>query len=112
MTTFPRRTALGLALGATVLATIADTGTAFAASSAPNPVPVPLDGLFDNDGIDTATTHDGNFDGSGYTFPAEGLPSGPTTVDGVPFAFPTAAGKNNIVAMGQQIPLPKGRYVT
>ncbi|MFC0438965.1 alpha-L-fucosidase [Kutzneria buriramensis] len=113
MTTFPRRTALGLALGATALATISTgTGAAFAASDAPNPVPVPLDGLFDNDGIDTATTHDGNFDGSGYTFPAEGLPSGPITVDGVPFTFPAATGKNNIVAMGQQIPLPKGRYVT
>src|SRR2546426_811380 len=44
----------------------------------PPPVPVPLEGWFSNDGIDSASAHDGDFDGSGYTFPAEHLPLGQT----------------------------------
>jgi alpha-L-fucosidase len=78
----------------------------------PDPVVVPISQHFDNDGIDSASARDGNFDGSGYTFPAEALPTGSITVDGVPFAFPSAAPgvTNNIVAMGQRLDLPRGRY--
>ena len=80
----------------------------------PDPVPVPLDGLYDNDGIDTASAPGGDFDGSGYTFPGEELPAGRVEVDGVPFLFPaaTAGAKNNVVALGQRIELPKGRYLS
>jgi alpha-L-fucosidase len=75
---------------------------------------VPLDGYFDNDGIDTATPRDGDFDGSGYAFPGEEFPSGLIEVDGVPYLFPSSAPgvANNIVAMGQRITLPRGRYAT
>jgi alpha-L-fucosidase len=78
----------------------------------PDPVVVSLDQYFDNDGIDTAAARDGDFDGSGYAFPAEALPAGTITVDGLPFTFPTAApgAKNNIVALGQRIDLPRDRY--
>jgi alpha-L-fucosidase len=78
----------------------------------PAPVVVPISQYFDNDGIDSASARDGNFDGSGYTFPAEALPTGSITVDGVPFAFPSSAAgvRNNVVAMGQRIDLPSGRY--
>jgi alpha-L-fucosidase len=78
----------------------------------PQPVIVPLDRYYDNDGIDTASARDGNFDGSGYTYPAEGLPSGRVLVDGVPYAFPSAAPgvKNNIIGLGQRIEVPKGKY--
>ncbi|AHI01162.1 alpha-L-fucosidase [Kutzneria albida] len=118
MPTYPRRNVLGMALGATVLATVSGTGTAFAsaapATTVPDPVPVPLDGYFDNDGIDSIALHDGNFDGSGYTYPAEVFAAGRIVVDGVPYQFPSSApgAKNNVVAMGQRITLPKGRYTS
>ncbi|MFB9927074.1 alpha-L-fucosidase [Amycolatopsis halotolerans] len=127
MTTFPRRHALGMALGGAVL--LGTAGTAAAASGPaqpvvtdgagapvvppPPPVPVPLDAWFDNDGIDSASAHDGNFDGSGYTFPAEQIPAGTTvTAGGVPYLLGSAAAgaKNNVIALGQRIDLPKGRY--
>ena len=125
MTTFPRRHVLGMALGTaagTALAA-ATSGTAAATTAttaptqqpvpAPAPVPVPLDAYFNNDGIDSATVHDGDFDGSGYTFPAEGLPVGrTTTVAGLPFVIGAAAAgaQNDIAAVGQRITLPQGRY--
>jgi len=99
---------------AALLAGMTPTATAdpLQTTAAPNPVVVPITQYFDNDGIDSASARDGNFDGSGYTFPAEALPTGGITVDGVPFAFPSAAAgaKNNVVAMGQRIDLPQGRY--
>src|SRR4051795_13529459 len=80
------------------------------ATAVPAPVVVPIDRYFDNDGIDSAAARDGNFDGSGYAFPAEALPTGQITVDGVPYAFPSAAPgvRNNAVAMGQRVDLPQG----
>ncbi|MFL6124521.1 alpha-L-fucosidase [Actinophytocola sp.] len=83
-----------------------------AAAAVPEPVVVPIEAYFDNDGIDSASARDGDFDGSGYTFPAEALPAGQITVDGVPYAFPSAAAGavNNAVAMGQRVDLPRGRY--
>jgi alpha-L-fucosidase len=92
------------------------TSTAAAApvatAAVPQPVVVPIERYFDNDGIDSASARDGNFDGSGYTFPAEALPAGQVTVDGVPYSFPSAAPgtTNNAVALGQRLDLPQGRY--
>ena len=118
-----RRQVFGLAGGAALVATAGRLSPAAAAApdgstgsgfvQPPAPVPVPLDAAFNNDAIDTATAHDGNFDGSGYTFPAEALPSGQTTVDGVAYLLGTAApgAKNNVVALGQQLTLPKGSYL-
>lgn len=87
---------------------------AASAADAPAPLTVPIGHLFDNDGIDTASDRTGNFDGSGYAFPAEGLPSGQVTADGVPYLFPgnSQTKNNNAVATGQRIELPKGRYLT
>ncbi|WP_405623835.1 alpha-L-fucosidase [Streptomyces sp. NBC_00076] len=88
-----------------------DTGAVWGA--VPDPVPVPLDAYADNDGIDTAAARGGDFDGSGYTFPGEELPAGRVEVDGVPYLFPSSgSGANNVVAMGQRIELPKGRYLS
>lgn len=83
-----------------------------AAAAVPPPVVVPIERYFDNDGIDSASARDGNFDGSGYTFPGEALPTGQVTVDGVPYTFPSAAPgtNNNVVALGQRLDLPQGRY--
>ncbi|WP_372665510.1 alpha-L-fucosidase [Amycolatopsis kentuckyensis] len=127
MTTFPRRQALGIALGGAVAlsaAGLTPAGAAVPVDAAPDspgtpivppppPVPVALDPWFSNDGIDSASATGGDFDGSGYTFPAEHLPAGrTTTVGGVPFTLGSAAAgaKNNIAATGQTIDLPKGRY--
>ncbi|WIV54540.1 alpha-L-fucosidase [Amycolatopsis nalaikhensis] len=127
MTTLPRRQALGIALGGAVAlgtAGLTPAGAAVPVDAAPDspdtpivppppPVPVPLDAWFSNDGIDSASATGGDFDGSGYTFPAEHLPVGRTaTVGGVPFRLGSAAAgaKNDIAATGQKIDLPKGRY--
>ncbi|WP_407563653.1 alpha-L-fucosidase [Streptomyces sp. 184] len=91
-----------------------DTATADDWGRVPDPVPVPLTGLYDNDGIDTADARGGDFDGSGYTYPGEELPAGPVEVDGFPFDFPGAgAGEpDNVVAMGQRVELPPGHYLS
>ncbi|GIF00858.1 alpha-L-fucosidase [Paractinoplanes rishiriensis] len=78
-----------------------------------DPVPVPLDDLFDNNGIGVAAG-DANLDGSGHGFPAAGMPTGSVTVDGVPYriAATSAAGQNdNVVALGQSVAVPAGQYV-
>lgn len=132
MSPYPRRQVLGAAAGAAAAAVLPlTTATATAARAAepvvddraagagsswvpvPDPLPVPLDTLFGNDGIDTAAARGGDFDGSGYTFPGEELPAGRVEVDGVPFDFPasTAGAANNLVALGQRIDLPRGRYL-
>ncbi|MEU3338601.1 alpha-L-fucosidase [Streptomyces sp. NPDC006668] len=127
MSPYPRRQVLGAAVAVTAVGALPLTAAskALAAEPAggkgaagwvpvPDPVPVPLDSLHDNDGIDTATARGGDFDGSGYTFPGEELPAGRVEVDGVPFDFPasTAGAKNNVVALGQRVDLPRGRYLS
>ncbi|MGW1558014.1 alpha-L-fucosidase [Streptomyces sp. NPDC002144] len=127
MSPYPRRQVLGAAVAVTAVGALPLTAAskALAAEPAggkgaagwvpvPDPVPVPLDSLHDNDGIDTATARGGDFDGSGYTFPGEELPAGRVEVDGIPFDFPasTAGAKNNVVALGQRVDLPRGRYLS
>ncbi|MEU9991770.1 alpha-L-fucosidase [Streptomyces sp. NPDC048045] len=122
MSTYPRRRILGTAAGVTAAAALPLTTAAPARAgerrgpwaAVPDPVPVALDDLYDNDGIDTASARGGDFDGSGYTFPGEELPAGRIEVDGVPFLFPAAAAgaRNNAVALGQRLGLPKGRYLS
>ncbi|MFE9612405.1 alpha-L-fucosidase [Streptomyces sp. NPDC006012] len=134
MSTYPRRQVLGATAVAAASAALPLTAVpqARAATEAPaglqartdgppapwgtvpDPLTVPLTGLFDNDGIDSAAAPGGDFDGSGYTFPGEELPAGRIEVDGVPFDFPasTEGTPNNVVALGQRIDLPAGRYLS
>src|SRR4051794_29927658 len=122
MSTYPRRQVLGAAAGVTAAAalplTVATTARAADRpgpwAAVPDPVPVPLDALYDNDGIDTSSARGGDFDGSGYTFPGEELPAGRVEVDGGPFLFPAsvADARNNLVALGQRLDLPKGHYLS
>ncbi|MGW4515776.1 alpha-L-fucosidase [Streptomyces sp. NPDC004393] len=133
MSTYPRRQVLGaaavVAAGATLPLSAPPAAAASAGSAAgsadsatprpqwvpvPTPVLVPLDAHFDNDGIDTAAARGGDFDGSGYTFPGEELPTGRVEVDGIPFVLGSSAAgaSNNVVALGQRIDLPKGRYLS
>ncbi len=93
------------------------SGTAATAALAPaqqgtDPVPVPLTGYVDNDGIG-ASPGQADFDGSHYSFPADQMPAaGTVTLDGVRYDFPAAAGNDNVVALGQDIAVPRGHYVT
>ncbi|GGU26935.1 alpha-L-fucosidase [Streptomyces violascens] len=129
MTELPRRHVLGMTAGAAVGAALLSPATADANplttstgaaakggewGTVPAAVPVALDRWFDNDGIDTASARGGDFDGSGYTFPGDELPSGNVQLDGVTYVFPGAAAgaKNNVVALGQRIDLPRGRYLS
>ncbi|GAA3783809.1 hypothetical protein GCM10023083_19830 [Streptomyces phyllanthi] len=76
--------------------------------------PVDLTAHFDSDGISThENTQDGDFDGTGRTYPAEELPAaGPLTFEGVRYTFPSYAdgALDNVTAKGQTIPVPPGRY--
>ncbi|MGW2646884.1 alpha-L-fucosidase [Streptomyces sp. NPDC001393] len=121
MSMYPRRLILGAAAGLTAASALPLTasparaaGPQVAWATVPEPVPVPLDALYDNDGIDTAAARGGDFDGSGYTFPGDELPPGRIEVDGIPFDFPasTAGARNNVVALGQRIELPRGHYLS
>jgi hypothetical protein len=77
-----------------------------------NFVQISLLPYLNNKGIGSAPGQ-GNFDGSGYAYPADQLPpSGQTVLNGVPYLFPSSApGTNdNIAALGQTIMLPPGNY--
>jgi alpha-L-fucosidase len=75
---------------------------------------VDLSSAFDNDGISTeANRTDGDFDTSGYTYPAEELPAaGEVRFGRVPFRFGSGAdgAENNVIADGETLTVPAGRY--
>ncbi len=77
-------------------------------------VPVDLAAVLDADGVTSEFyLGDGDFDGSGNTYPAAQLPqTGQVTDDGVPFLFVNGGEgtPNNVV--GSTIPLPAGNYAT
>ncbi|MBF8187516.1 twin-arginine translocation signal domain-containing protein [Nonomuraea sp. K274] len=76
--------------------------------------PVDLSSQLDNDGVSGhETMADGDYDGAGYTYPAEELPApGAYTLQGLTFAFPAYGDgvKNNVTAQGQTIDVPAGGY--
>ncbi|MEV0847685.1 glycoside hydrolase N-terminal domain-containing protein [Streptomyces sp. NPDC049954] len=77
-------------------------------------VPVDISASFDNDGISTAADPGaGDFDGAGYSYPAEQLPTpGAFASAGVSFTFPGAEDgrDDNLQARGQTLELPGGQY--
>ncbi|MEV4113538.1 Tat pathway signal sequence domain protein [Nonomuraea sp. NPDC049695] len=76
--------------------------------------PVDLSAHLDSDGVSThETMTDGDFDGSGYTYPAEELPpAGPLAHEGLSFVFPAYGdgAKNNVTGQGQAITVTAGTY--
>ncbi len=85
-------------------------------TAAPSPTggftQVSLLSYLNNKGIGSAPG-EANFDGSGFSYPANQLPpGGPTPLGGVLYQFPKSAPKanDNIVALGQVIKLPPGNY--
>jgi alpha-L-fucosidase 2 len=75
---------------------------------------VDLSALYTVDGVSSAAaTTDGNFDGSGYTYPAEEMPSPGLFVNGdVAWKFPGYADgqRNAVVPSGQTLTVPSGTY--
>lgn len=81
-------------------------------SSGPS-VKLDLSGLRDNKAF--ALQPDGaNFDGLGSGYPAQYLPAANFTYSGVNYDFPqyNASGYDNVLATGQIIEVPKGRYLS
>jgi alpha-L-fucosidase 2 len=76
--------------------------------------PVDLAGLLDNDAVSNEFfMGNGDFDGTGRTYPAAQLPqTGHVTSDGVDFTFfnGSEGDPNNVIPAGQTVPLPAGRY--
>jgi alpha-L-fucosidase len=70
---------------------------------------VPLAALANNDGFGVTTDEDGGFDGEGFTYPRSAMPTGVTSVAGVPFEL-LGNGDDNVVALGQSVDLPDGRF--
>lgn len=133
MWTRPRRTSIALGVASAVTVAVAVTGGTAAGSTRPatastgtagsarvsqaaasgpgEPVPVPLSGYLNNDGIGSAPGQ-ANFDGSGYSYPADQMPAaGPVSLGGVPYQFPASAGDDNVVAEGQAITVAQGHYI-
>jgi hypothetical protein len=77
-------------------------------------VPVDVGPHLNNDGITSEFyMGDGDFDGAGRTYPSAQLPqTGRLTDDGIPFLFVNGAEDtlNNVLAAGQVIAVPAGRY--
>ncbi|EFG10135.1 glycosyl hydrolase family 95 catalytic domain-containing protein [Streptomyces clavuligerus] len=76
--------------------------------------PVDLAAHFDNDAITTEMFFgDGDFDGTGRTYPMAQLPqTGRTTDDQITFSFANGSegSKNNVVAAGQRVAVEPGSY--
>jgi alpha-L-fucosidase len=78
----------------------------------PAPLPVPIAAAFDNAGIASGPAGGVGFDGHGRTFRVADLRRGRVVYAGVPYEFAPAAGRgnDNLVARGQRLVLPRGRY--
>lgn len=76
--------------------------------------PQDLTGIWNHDGVATLeATDDGNFDGSGWSFPAEQLPTaGLAVVGGRAYLMPSTEGdaSNFVEARGQVVPLRQDAY--
>jgi alpha-L-fucosidase len=75
-------------------------------------VQIPLSSYLNNKGIGSAPGQ-GDFDGSGYSYPASQLPpAGQRVINGVPYQFPGNRPRayDNIAALGQTVMLPQGNY--
>ncbi|ROW11961.1 hypothetical protein VPNG_05232 [Cytospora leucostoma] len=76
-------------------------------------VPINISGLRNNRAF-ALSPNDANFDALGSGYPAQYLPAENFTYGGVNFIFPqyqTHNGSDNVIAQGQALDFPRGRYV-
>ena len=73
--------------------------------------PLDISNLYNNRGF-AMKVNDSNFDGNGGGYPADSLPPSQFVYNGINFTFPqySSAGNDNVLALGQIIQVPKGRY--
>jgi alpha-L-fucosidase len=86
---------------------IVDTG-----SSGSNPsIPLDISSLYNNRGF-AMWPEDANLDNLGNAYPAQYLPPQNFIYDGINFTFPqyNASGNDNVLALGQTVQVPQGRY--
>lgn len=75
--------------------------------------PQDLTGSYDTDGVSAKDSGQGDFDGSGFSFPAESMPpAGTGALDGGAYLFPDTSGtaKNFTTADGQTLQLDRRAY--
>lgn len=76
-------------------------------------LPVDISSLRNNRGF-AMIPNDADFDGLGSGYPAQYLPAENFTYGGVDFIFPqyqVSYGSDNVIAQGQALDIPRGRYV-
>jgi len=86
-----------------------NVGTSY---NAVNPsFPVDLSSMYNNRGF-AMKPGDSNLDGSGSGYPANSLPPSNFIYNGINFTFPTyqKSGNDNVLAIGQTVKVPQGRY--
>lgn len=73
--------------------------------------PIDLSSLYNNRGF-AMRPNDSNLDGSGSGYPANSLPPSNFIYNGINFTFPTyqTSGNDNVLATGQTVKVPQGRY--
>lgn len=81
-------------------------------SSGRNPsIPLDISSLYNNRGF-AMKPNDSNLDGYGAGYPADSLPPPNFVYNGINFTFPkyNSTGNDNVLALGQTIQVPQGRY--
>ncbi|KAI0769990.1 glycoside hydrolase superfamily [Fomes fomentarius] len=75
--------------------------------------PVDISALYDNRAFGM-TPNEANFDGAGGSYPAQSIPPSTFVYSGFNYSFPEyrAAGNDNLIAVGQHIPVPHGKYLS
>jgi alpha-L-fucosidase len=75
--------------------------------------PVDISSLYNNRGF-AIKANDSNFDGEGSGYPADSLPPSNFIYNGINFTFPTYknSGNDNVLALGQTVQVPEGRYLS
>ena len=75
--------------------------------------PVDLSALYNNRGL-AVKPNDASFDGHGSGYPADSPLPTDFMYNGINFTFPTykTSGNDNVLAFGQRIQVPRGRYIS
>lgn len=103
---------IGLFISAVQAQAVFNPKNVDAGSSGSNPsFPVDISSLYNNRGF-ANSPGDADFDGLGNAYPAQYLPPSNFVYNGINFSFPQyqTKGNDNLLALGQTVQVPKGRY--